>query len=84
MNLGAGRIWRKLRRLGAGQVLDGLAALPLDARNEQQSGSPMRLSRPADDDLGRRTGLGGAERGLLRMAETVASARALIDHAARA
>src|SRR5438045_8937668 len=28
--------WRKLRRLGAVQVLDGLAALPLDARNREQ------------------------------------------------
>src|SRR5215218_7413560 len=27
---------RKLRRLGAAQVLDGLAALPLDARNREQ------------------------------------------------
>ncbi len=29
-------VWRKLRRLGALQVLDGLAALPLDARNREQ------------------------------------------------
>jgi len=29
-------LWRKLRRLGAGQVLDGLVALPLDARNREQ------------------------------------------------
>src|SRR5262245_16896181 len=29
-------LWRKLRRLGAGQVGDGLAALPLDARNREQ------------------------------------------------
>ncbi len=29
-------IWRKLRRLGAGQVGDGLTALPLDARNREQ------------------------------------------------
>lgn len=29
-------LWRKLRRLGATQVLDGLAALPLDARNREQ------------------------------------------------
>jgi hypothetical protein len=29
-------LWRKLRRLGASQVLDGLAALPLDARNREQ------------------------------------------------
>jgi ChrB-like protein len=29
-------LWRKLRRLGAAQVLDGLAALPDDARNREQ------------------------------------------------
>jgi hypothetical protein len=28
-------LWRKLRRLGAAQVLDGLAALPVDARNRE-------------------------------------------------
>jgi hypothetical protein len=29
-------LWRKLRRLGAAQVVDGLAALPIDARNREQ------------------------------------------------
>ena len=29
-------VWRKLRRLGAAQLLDGLVALPLDARNREQ------------------------------------------------
>jgi hypothetical protein len=29
-------LWRKLRRLGAAQLLDGLAALPSDARNREQ------------------------------------------------
>jgi Protein ChrB, N-terminal len=29
-------IWRKLRRLGAAQLLDGLVALPLDSRNREQ------------------------------------------------
>jgi polyhydroxyalkanoate synthesis regulator phasin len=29
-------LWRKLRRLGAAQLLDGLAALPADARNREQ------------------------------------------------
>jgi hypothetical protein len=29
-------LWRKLRRLGAAQVLDGLVALPLDARTREQ------------------------------------------------
>ncbi len=29
-------VWRKLRRLGVAQLLDGLVALPLDARNREQ------------------------------------------------
>lgn len=29
-------LWRKLRRLGAVQILDGLAGLPLDSRNQEQ------------------------------------------------
>ena len=29
-------LWRKLKQLGAGRVLDGLAALPLDNRNREQ------------------------------------------------
>src|SRR6266542_1254973 len=29
-------LWRRLRRLGAGQLLDNLAALPLDSRNREQ------------------------------------------------
>lgn len=29
-------VWRKLRRLGVAQLADGVAALPLDARNREQ------------------------------------------------
>jgi hypothetical protein len=29
-------VWRKLRRLGAAQLLDGLVALPLDGRTREQ------------------------------------------------
>ena len=29
-------IWRKLKRLGAAQLLDGLVGLPLDSRNREQ------------------------------------------------
>lgn len=29
-------IWRKVKRLGAAQLLDGLVALPLDSRNREQ------------------------------------------------
>ena len=40
-------MWRKLRRLGVAQVLDGLVALPADAgRGSSWSGWPMRCWRP--------------------------------------
>src|ERR1700675_2624546 len=29
-------VWRKLKRLGVAQILDGLVALPLDNRNREQ------------------------------------------------
>ena len=29
-------VWRRLRRLGVAQLLDGLVALPLDARTKEQ------------------------------------------------
>ncbi len=29
-------VWRKLRRLGVAQITDGVAALPLDARNRER------------------------------------------------
>jgi hypothetical protein len=29
-------VWRRLKRVGAAQLLDGLVALPLDARNKEQ------------------------------------------------
>src|SRR2546428_8619946 len=29
-------VWRKIKRLGAAQLLDGLVALPLDSRNREQ------------------------------------------------
>jgi hypothetical protein len=31
-------LWRKLRRLGAAQLLDGLVSLPFDSRNREQLG----------------------------------------------
>ena len=82
-------LWRKLRRLGAAQVLDGLAALPLDARNREQ------LEWLADEILdagGEATiwvgelGSAAQERKLAaRMAESVAvEYRALIEHAVAA
>ena len=50
-------LWRKLRRLGAAQVLDGLAALPLDARNREQlewlADEVVEADGEGGDNLGR-------------------------------
>src|SRR5216117_658932 len=77
-------LWRKLRRLGAAQVLDGLAALPLDARNREQL---EWLADEVVDAGGEATiwvgelGSAAQERELAtRMAETVAADyRALLE-----
>ena len=82
-------LWRKLRRLGAVQVLDGLAALPLDARNREQL---EWLADEAVEAGGEATiwvgelGSAAQERELAaRMADGVAvDYRALIDQAAAA
>jgi hypothetical protein len=79
-------VWRKLRRLGAAQVLDGLAALPLDARNREQL---EWLADEVAEAGGEATiwvgelGSASQERELAaRMAETVAGEyRALIEQA---
>src|SRR5204862_5805297 len=82
-------LWRKLRRLGAAQLLDGLAALPLDARTREQ------LEWLADEILdagGEATiwvgelGSAGQERELAsRMAEAIAvEYRVLIEQATMA
>lgn len=79
-------IWRKLRRLGVAQVLDGLVALPADARTREQ------LEWLADEVLaagGEATiwighaGSAAQERELAgRMAAAIATEyRALIDEA---
>jgi ChrB-like protein len=82
-------LWRRLRRLGAVQVLDGLAALPLDARNREQL---EWLADEAVEAGGEATiwvgelGSAAQERELAaRMAEAVAvDYRALIEQAAAA
>jgi Protein ChrB, N-terminal len=82
-------LWRKLRRLGAVQVLDGLAALPLDARNREQL---EWLADEAVEAGGEATiwvgelGSAAQERELAaRMADAVAvDYRALIEQAAAA
>jgi hypothetical protein len=82
-------LWRKLRRLGAVQVLDGLAALPLDARNREQL---EWLAEEAVEAGGEATiwvgelASAGQERELAgRMAEAVAAEyRALVGDAVTA
>jgi ChrB-like protein len=82
-------LWRKLRRLGAAQVLDGLAALPLDARNREQL---EWLADEVAEAGGEATiwvgelGSAAQERELAaRMADTVAADyHALIDEAVAA
>lgn len=82
-------VWRKLRRLGAAQVLDGLAALPLDARNREQlewlADEVVEAGGEATIWVGE-LGSAGQERELAsRMAAAVAvDYRALIEQAAAA
>ena len=82
-------LWRKLRRLGAAQVLDGLAALPLDARNREQlewlADEVVEAGGEATIWVGE-LGSAAQERELAsRMADSVAAAyRALIEAAAAA
>ena len=69
-------LWRKLRRLGAAQVLDGLVALPADARTREQlewlADEVVEASGEAWVWFGR-LGSAGQERALAsRMAEVVA------------
>ena len=76
-------VWRKLRRLGAAQVLDGLVALPLDARNREQlewlADEVVEASGEATIWVGE-LGLAAQERELAsRMADAIAADyRALI------
>src|SRR5262245_22836698 len=79
-------LWRKLRRLGAAQVLDGLAALPLDARNREQlewlADEAVEAGGEATIWVGQLTSAGQERELATRMAEAVAADyRALIDDA---
>jgi hypothetical protein len=81
-------LWRKLKRLGAAQLLDGLVALPLDSRNREQL---EWLADEVVDSGGEATiwlgtlGSGAQERELAaRMSEEVAAEyRSVITEAAR-
>jgi hypothetical protein len=80
-------VWRKLRRLGVAQLLDGLVALPLDGRNREQLEWIAEEVVDAGGDATIWVGQLGSvqqERELVaRMADAVAAEyRALIDDAA--
>ena len=82
-------LWRKLRRLGAAQVLDGLAALPLDARNREQlewlAEEVVEAGGEATIWVGALTSAAQERELATRMAETVAAEyRALIEDATAA
>ncbi|HEX9379969.1 MAG TPA: Chromate resistance protein ChrB [Gaiellaceae bacterium] len=82
-------LWRKLRRLGAVQVLDGLAALPLDARNREQlewlADEVVEAGGEATIWVGELSSAAQERELATRMAEAVAAEyRALIDDATAA
>ncbi len=82
-------LWRKLRRLGAVQVLDGLAALPLDARNREQlewlAEEVVEAGGEATVWVGELTSAAQERELATRMAQAVAAEyRALIDDATAA
>ena len=79
-------LWRKLRRLGAAQVLDGLAALPLDARNREQlewlAEEVVEAGGEATIWVGELASAGQERELASRMAESIATEyAALIDDA---
>ncbi|MET0739923.1 MAG: Chromate resistance protein ChrB [Candidatus Nanopelagicales bacterium] len=82
-------VWRKLRRLGVVQVLDGLVALPADARTREQlewlADEVLEARGEATVWLGR-LGSTAQERALAaRMSEAIAAEyRQLIDDATSA
>ena len=69
-------LWRKLRRLGAAQVVDGLAALPLDARNREQlewlAEEVVEARGEATIWLGELTSVGQERELVARMTATIA------------
>ena len=81
-------LWRKLRRLGAAQVVDGLVALPRDSRTQEQlewlADEVLEAGGEATVWLGR-PGSAVQERALAtRMAATVAAEYEAVVEAARA
>lgn len=81
-------VWRKLKRLGVAQLLDGLVALPLDSRNREQlewaSQGILDAGGEATLWIGR-LALAADEKALrARMGRTVAEEYRAIVEAARA
>jgi hypothetical protein len=79
-------LWRKLRRLGAAQLLDGLAALPLDARTREQlewlADEVSEAGGEATIWIGELASLAQERELAARMAEAVAADyQALLSHA---
>jgi hypothetical protein len=70
-------LWRKLRRLGAAQLLDGLVALPLDARTREQlewlADEVIEAGGESTIWVGELASLGQERELAARMAETVAA-----------
>jgi Protein ChrB, N-terminal len=70
-------LWRKLRRLGAAQLLDGLVALPLDARTREQlewlADEVIEAGGEATIWVGELASLGQERELAARMAEAVAA-----------
>ena len=80
-------LWRKLRRLGAAQILDGLAALPADARNREQlewlADEVVEAGGDATIWVGQLTSIAQERALAARMAEAVAADyRVVIEDAA--
>lgn len=81
-------LWRKLKRLGAGQLLDSLVALPMDSRNKEQL---EWLAETVLEDGGEASiwiaqpATAAQERSLARtMSDAIAAEYRLVTEAARA
>ena len=79
-------VWRKIKRLGAAQLLDGLVALPLDNRNREQlewvAGDVTEAGGEATIWIGRLASAAHERQLAARMREAVAAEyRTLIEEA---
>lgn len=82
-------VWRRLKRLGVAQLLDGLVALPLDARNKEQlewvADEAIEAGGDASIWIGQLTSRADERAIIVRMSEVIACEyRAVIAAAARA